>query len=297
MRIGAGGSRCAGPGGSILGFVRSPAPLPDFVLTFRDSNGRPYTSRTDRYGIYELRPLPPDRYTLDSRLSADRYHSTSVLVRSGICSAGSVDLEPYSLTGRLFSGVEKAAMIELVGARGTLTLRGEIASDGRFYFKNVPPGDYFLMATFFLAGWGGRSAQVYYPAASDRGNAAAIRLSSQPSNHSFDFDPEALPLVPMPVVVPSPGGAEPAGVVVLLRDSRGNAVNQWQQLIGVPEIIPGVRGNSYGVMAFATRENAGDPDLRSALVTLHAVTGMNTSVLALIRSVAKPEGAGESPVR
>ena len=56
------GSRCAGPGGSILGSVRSPAPVTDFALTLRDSNGRPYIARTDRQGIYELRNLPPDRY-------------------------------------------------------------------------------------------------------------------------------------------------------------------------------------------------------------------------------------------
>lgn len=290
------GSRCAGPGGSILGSVYSPAPTPNIVLTLRDSNGRPYTARTDQYGIYELRHLSPDRYTLDSRLSTNRYASATAEVSGGICAGGSITLQPYSLSGRLLPGIGQAAFIEIVEVRGKLTRRGEIAPDGRFYFNDVPPGEYFLAATFFLTGRY-TSAQVYYPGTRDRRKATAIRVSTQPAGESFDFDPEALPLVPMPVVVASPDGTEPSEVTVRLQDSRGIGVSQWEQRIGVPLIIPGVRGDAYGVMAFATRKRAEDPDRRSALITLHAAPGMKTTVLSLIRTAARRESVAETPIR
>jgi hypothetical protein len=110
------GSRCTGPGGSIFGVVHSPTPIPR--LTLRDSNGRPYTTRVGQDGIYELRHLPPEHYTLDSRLSSNQYASASVEVRTGICAGGSINVEPYSLSGRLVSGIEQAAFIEMVESRG-----------------------------------------------------------------------------------------------------------------------------------------------------------------------------------
>jgi len=290
------GSRCVGPGGSVLGSVYSPAPAPGTVLTLRDSNSRPYTVRTDQHGIYELRHLPPDRYTLDSRLSTNRYARAMVEVTSGICADGSISVQPYFLTGLLIPGIDQAATIEMVEVRGMFTHRGEIAPDGRFYFNDVPPGKYFLAAIFSLTGKGS-TVQVYYPGTIDRRKAAAIRVSAQHPDQSFDFDPEALPLVPMRIVVASPDGPGPTEVTVRLQDSRGIGVTQWEQRIGVPLIIPGVRGESYGVMAFATRERAEDPDRRSALITLHAVPGMKTTVLSLTRTAAKPEGVGETPVR
>ena len=140
-------------------------------------------------------------------------------------------------------------------------------------------------------------AEVYYPGTKDIGKAVAIRIPSQPPQCSFDFDPEALPVVPMPIVVTSADDTGPNEVTVRLEDSRGIGVNQWQQQIGVPLIIPGDRGASYGVMAFATRERAEEPDRRSALVTLHALPGMKATVLPLIRSTAKPAGVGETPAR
>jgi hypothetical protein len=290
------GSHCAGPGGSIIGSVSSPAPTPGIGVTWRDSNGAPFTARTDQDGIFELRHLSPDRYTLDSRLSENRYASAVADVSSGICSGGSILLQPYSHTGRLVRGITQTTSIEMVGAQGNLTHRGAITADGRFYFTDVLPGKYFLAATFFPRS-GGVPTQVYYPGAADRRKAATIRVSGEPAGLSFDFDPESLPLVPMPVVVVSPDLTVSAKATVFLQDSRGIVVDQWEQRIGVPEIIGGTRGEFYGVTAFATREGEEEPDRRSALITLHAVSGMKTTVLSLTLAAVPPRGAGEAPAR
>jgi hypothetical protein len=171
-----------------------------------------------------------------------------------------------------------------------------IAPDGRFYFNDIPPGEYFLAASFYLTGRYS-TEQIYYPGTRDRRRAIAIRVSAQHIEESLDFDPEALPLVPMPVVVASPDDTGPSEVTVCLQDSRGIGISNWQQRVGVPVMIPGVRGDSYGVMAYATSEGSEDSDRRSALIALHAFSRMKTTVLSLVRTAAKREDGGETPVR
>jgi hypothetical protein len=99
------GSLCSGPGGTLIGHVyfvngdeRSPNPVRNARLTFRDSRGKSYTTQSDGEGIYELRHVPPGLYTLESRIAPDRYAAGGGEVTTGACRESSVYLSSYSVT-------------------------------------------------------------------------------------------------------------------------------------------------------------------------------------------------------
>ena len=116
------GSACSGAGGTLIGRVSSSddkgkesVPVRNAVLTFRDWYGKPYVTHGDDDGIYELRHVPPGPYTLDSRVGPDRYASGGGEVALGVCRESSVQVSPYSVTGRLRPGIAANARVLLKG--------------------------------------------------------------------------------------------------------------------------------------------------------------------------------------
>ena len=80
------GSHCSKPGGTIVGHItRKGRPLRGATLTYRDASGRPYTTRSDQDGIYELRHLPAGTYQFDSQFAGGIYMVESARVVEGVC--------------------------------------------------------------------------------------------------------------------------------------------------------------------------------------------------------------------
>ena len=129
-----------------------------------------YTARSDSDGIYELRHLDPATYTVESRVSENQYASSrTVTVGEGLCTDGPILLRDYSLRGRLLPGL--VATVELVGvdAPSNRVRSDSLEPDGRFYFRNVPTGEYVLSVTAWVEGTG---RNLYYPGTYDRQKAA-----------------------------------------------------------------------------------------------------------------------------
>ena len=285
------GSHCAAPGGTLIGHAwqageswEGTSSARNVVLTFRDGNGKAYTTETDGEGIYEMRHLPPGSYILDSHLAPGRYAIGGGRATSGVCTDSSVRLRTYAVTGRLIPGIDRYAQVNLLRTRGTLpdVKAATLTPDGRFYFDAVPPGDYYLVATVTLVGQGGLAADVYYPGTSNRKNAVAVRITGQLSDKSFDFAPSALPLVPSPVLVESPDPSNPVPVVIRSQDSGGMILMESQGVTGVPEFPLGVRGQSYRISACTYRDpQTYLPDSQSEIIPATAAPGMKAVHLSL----------------
>ena len=153
------GSHCAAPGGTLIGRViqatndsRAAPLIRNARLTFRDSYGKPYQTQSDGDGIYELRHLPSGPYTLDSQFGPGRYVLGGREVTNGVCQDSYARSFPYTVAGRLIPGIAFYAQVGLVGTHATSpsVRNAMIASDGRFYFESVPPGEYYLRAAFDL---------------------------------------------------------------------------------------------------------------------------------------------------
>jgi hypothetical protein len=247
------GSHCAGEGGTLLGHVSysvdkdgKSVPVRNTLLTFRDFYGKAYVTRSDDEGIYELAHVPGGLYTLDSRIEPDRYAAGGGEVRVGVCTEAAVYLSPYTVTGRLLSGIAPHARVSLMPINGGGNeLSAGVGLDGRFYFKAVPAGDYFLAARFNLAGRNNQWADLYYPGVRARDHAARVHISGQTRAPSLDFDADAIPLTPVPVLVESPDPSRPIRVVIRLLDSGGHAVNQFAVSTGNPVEVAVIRGERY----------------------------------------------------
>jgi hypothetical protein len=253
------GSHCAAPGGTIIGQVlegRYPNPVPNVAVTLRNSNGDAHTARTDKDGVYELRNLPRGHYSVDSRFDSRRYASGFGTVRTGVCADISIHLKPYSLTGRLTPGA--ADSVALMQA-GVLQKKADFASNGRFYFDAVAPGEYQLAATVSRETSNQRDL-IYFPGVRDQRKARPIRVPSAGlSAQSLDFDPTAFPQAPIliPIVVEAPGNSTSPErpVVIYIHNSAGCIVSQIYGWTEIPTSVPGVLGHTYGFSVFLTDEN------------------------------------------
>jgi hypothetical protein len=300
------GSLCTGGGGTLIGKVSIDANVSNDAwnrhelpparyanLTFRDFYGKAYVTQSDGEGIYELLHVPPGSYTLDSRVASGKYAVGSGEVVTGICKEAAVSLSPYDVSGRLAPGISRYARVELVGPdRRTLSVSaeagyreqagGRVTPDGRFYFQVVPPGEYKLAASFYLPGHVGEQTRVYYPGTGNQDKAIRIRVSDQTRGQSFDFDPNALPLVSIPCFVESPDGSHVMPIVIRVQNSSGAEVDAFRSKTGITLSFAVVRGESYSVRAFAYEdESHNEPDWQSESVHFAAADGMKTIMLAL----------------
>jgi hypothetical protein len=277
------GSHCAGPGGTLIGRVtywtekqRRPSLVQGAILTFRDSNGKEYRTQSDDEGIYELKHLPPGPYKLESRFDAVRYALGGGDVTGGACQESPVHVNPYVITGRLTPGIDRFARVELVGMNGESgKVRGAtIASDGRFYFDKAPPGNYYLVATIDLVGRYRQWSKIYYPGVSSTARAVKIRATGQTDGKSFDFSPDSLPLVSIPVIAASPDGSRPIPIGIQLRNSNGAQIDTFLSLTGIRVPVFGIRGESYEVYVLGYGDKkSSDPDRHSDTIRVTATPG------------------------
>jgi hypothetical protein len=282
---------CSAPGGTFIGDVSEPtgteskrSPARNIPLTFRDLNGKAYTTQTDKDGVYELRHVPPGSYTLDSRFSADRYLYGGADVRTGICTVSSVGLNPYSITGRVIPHIDDDAEVSLLGTTGDspVVSKAVIASDGRFYFGAVNPDEYYLAVRLGQ----GSGTVIYYPGTSNRNNAVKIRFAGQPIEKSFDFDPKALPLIPLPVLVESPEKSHPIPIDIRTQSPNWSILAERRGVSGTPMTLLVLPGQSYRITAYGYgKERWGRADRKSEAVAVTATPGMK----AIHISLAAPE--------
>jgi hypothetical protein len=276
------GTHCETPGGTIIGHVvewresqHENVPVRNFLVMFRDDQGKAYATQSDGQGIYELQHLPPGMYTPESRLSPNQYtDSSGVPVAAGYCTEGTVHLIDYGVSGTLTPGLGRYVTVKLVGVNGqarTIVI-GSVEPDGRFYFRNVPDGEYLLAITSWMQGTGG---DFYYPGAFDRRKAARIKVANHVFSGSLDFDPKRLPLVPIPVTVEPSSDSGRFSWRVQLQNS-GYIVNDAKWVPGGNVVdLYGVRGVSYRIGLYGYSH---DPtvygDCRSELIPLTANLGL-----------------------
>jgi hypothetical protein len=265
----------------MAGVNEVPPAVPGFSLTFRDAHGKAYTARSDAEGVYELRHLPPGPYVLDSQVAPGQYVVGSGSVINGVCSESPVNLGRYSVFGRLIPGLSQHAEVRLIGARenASYSKLGWIASDGWFYFYDVPPGEYYLLARMYLAGQPGKWAEIYHPGTERKDKAMVIRVSAQPADKPLDFARGAFPLVPIPVIAALAGGGEPVKVEIRLLSANVIAYSS-STLTELPSSVFGVRGVSYEVLAVRYGPD-GVPDLISSPVLVSATADMKPVRLLL----------------
>ena len=278
------GSICFGPGGTLIGHVshwtenqRGAPPVRNATLTFRDFYGKSYTTQSDDEGIYELRHVPPGPYTLEPRIAPDQYASGYGEVIGGVCKESSVYVSPYTVTGRLIPGISPHARVELMPIEGAS--KGPsvmVGPDGRFYFRAVPAGEYFMVARFELIGRDNQRSEVYYPGVSTRDKAAKIHVSGQTPAQSFDFNADALPLISIPIFVESPDPSHQIRVQIEMLESSGRLVSQFGSFTGIPVQVSAIRGDKYDIRIVDS-----DDQILSETVRLAATTGMKMTRIPL----------------
>lgn len=253
------GSHCAGPGGTILGYVRKGndrlqknVPAAGSLVTLRDQDGKAYTAQSDRDGIYELQHLPAGTYRVESRVNGAQYaSSSSIAVAEATCLETPILLRDYSFGGQLAPGLGRYVSLKLVRADGeSHAVRSDsIEPDGKFYFRNVPDGEYLLTVTSWMQGVAG---DLHFPGTYDRQRATRIRVN----NHTLadvrrlDFSSDTLPLVPIPVALDPPNGSGRFLWRVQLLSSN-SVINEENWIAGSQFVrLYGVRGASYNVALY-----------------------------------------------
>ena len=247
------GSHCGGPGGSLLGHIDeapfASTPLHNVPVTLRAQNGATYTARSDRDGIYELRHLPPGDYTLESRIGPHQYEASrnNASVVEEECVDAPTFVREYDFSGLLMPGVSSYVSLKLskVGASSEQRMRIEVEADGRFYFRNIADGEYLLSATT----WESNTRQeLYYPGTYDRRKAIHIKVKDHAllSPRSLVFNPDTLPLVPIPVALDPPNASRYSWRVRLR--SLNYIVTEAKWTLGDRFVSPfGRRGWPYAV--------------------------------------------------
>jgi len=247
------GTHCAAPGGTIIGRVDRgkdilhPNPTaPGVTLTLRDQGGKTYSAQSDRDGIYELQHVAAGIYTVDSRLPGDEYVSGGhITVTDGVCLENSVLIRGYDISGRL--SPLPGATVKLVDAESAEAwLHADFEADGRFYFKDIPDGEYLLAVESGLQGW---DHDFYYPGTFDRRQATHIRITNHRAQGSneFDFKPELLPYVPIPVALDTANDAGKFYWRILLT-TRGNVLTEQRWTPGIKFVVLyGLRDRSYDI--------------------------------------------------
>jgi hypothetical protein len=252
-----GGSHCAGPGGTIIGHVtRDRDSVPGVLLRFQNRDGRVYTAKSDADGIYELSHLPPGPYTLESDLGDHEYASrswyslstsSSVAVRDGLCGETDVFLKKYDFSGRLLPGLGEKVTVKLVpvDTKSNEVRSNSLEPDGRFYFSNVPDNVYSLAFTSSIPG----AVNFYYPSTYDRKKATPIRVKNHllAAGGYLDFNPGALPLVPILVTPDAPVNSRRfSWDIELVSSNYINDSEQWNAIDSDVRLY-GVRGGAYKV--------------------------------------------------
>jgi len=283
------GSRCAGPGGTVIGYVRKGndpfrgehAIAPDVSVNLRDQDGKTYTAQSDAEGIYELRHVPPGVYAVESDVSQNQYASSSgIAAVEGECREMGILLRDYAVRGRLLPGL--TASIELVGIE---ELPKQIPSDsiepdGRFYFRHVPDGEYLLSVTTWIEG---TARNLYYPGTNDRQKAARLRITNQTlvGGGTLDFNPEKLPMVPIPVSLDPSTSDRFTWRVQLLRSGQVMTEGTWAPG-GRQILLYGTRGASYGLVLYGYSNRPLEyKDCRAEIAAVVAKPGMEAVRVAV----------------
>jgi hypothetical protein len=75
-----------------------------------------------------------------------------------------------------------------------------------------------------------------------------VRVSDQTRSQSLDFNPDALPLVSIPIFVESPDSLHPLQVQIQVLDSWGRLAHQFVSFTGRPIGVAGVRSEPYQII-------------------------------------------------
>ena len=197
------GSHCAGPGGTIIGRVyngqekyRDIPVAPEVTLTFRDRDGHTYTARSDHDGIYELQHLAAGAYSLDSRMSGSQYFAGGFTVTDGVCGESDALIRHFDISGQLLPdlGYHASVRLQSFDSAGEW-VHGELQSDGRFHFNNIPDGQYWLVVSSAVQGEGN---DLFYPGTPDRNKATKIVVAGHQvvGPRELDFTPAQIPFCP-----------------------------------------------------------------------------------------------------
>jgi hypothetical protein len=260
------GSHCAEPGGTVIGHLREGRnefrglPLvPNVPLTFRDQDGKTYQTRSDKDGIYELQHLAAGTYSLDSHLNQNEYLAGGFTIESSVCREADVGIGSYDISGQFLPGLGYYVTIKLVAVDSPdVWVHGRLQFDGKFYFKEVPDGEYLLAVGSSLQG---ERNDFYYPGTYDRHKAAKIRVVGHKvvGPNVFNFKPEQLPYVPIPVTLDIPKGAPRFTWNVLLSNTSNMVYYGEKWTPGEKSLLLyGLRGQSYNIQL------RGYPDYRTS---------------------------------
>ena len=254
------GSHCAEPGGTIIGHVyrgkddfHQNSFAQDVSLTFLDQDGKTYSARSDRYGIFELQHLAAGTYTLDSQFSAHQqvFARGNVVVASGVCVETSALIKDLEISGGLPPGLSGYVTVKLVNIDASdWEIPGDLHPDGRFYFTDVPDGKYFLALDIAIHGAKG---DFYYPGTSDRKKAAPLKVANHKlmSATEFNFDTGSLPIVPIPVALDPPAGSGRFSWHIRILRPGNDIVAEEPWVPGKKFVVPyGLPGWSYDIQLY-----------------------------------------------
>lgn len=260
------GSHCAGPGGTVVGRVHegrnkfgdNPV-VPNVLLTFRDQDGNAFQARSDKDGIYELQHLAAGTYSLDSEFSRTQYLAGGFTVQNALCSEAGVLLGNYDISGQFVPGLGYRATVRLGAADSSNFLEhGALQLDGKFYFKNIPDGEYLLSVGSLLQGKGN---DFYYPGTNDRRRANKIRIVNHKvvGPETLDFNSERLPYVAIPVVLDIPNEKPRFSWNIELSNMSNTVYDVERWVPGEKSSrLYGLRGQSYNIQL------RGYPDYRTS---------------------------------